>query len=80
MGHVGELHKSSQMLCAHRKFPAFVQAMLAESWIPVPPEEVEGGGPPPPSFNGAAPEFNVSPSSTMDARRKAVSCGATCCP
>ncbi|GLC34831.1 NEDD4 E3 ubiquitin-protein ligase [Pleodorina starrii] len=41
--------------------PGDAKAMLAENWVPNPPEEVEaaeGSGPPPPSFNGAAPEYN----------------------
>ncbi|KAG2484363.1 hypothetical protein HYH03_016782 [Edaphochlamys debaryana] len=36
--------------------------MLAENWVPVPPEEEqtdESAGPPPPSFDAAAPEYNV---------------------
>ncbi|KAG2433807.1 hypothetical protein HXX76_008165 [Chlamydomonas incerta] len=33
--------------------------MLAETWIPAPPEDAgEEAGPPPPSFDAAAPEYN----------------------
>ncbi|PNW76202.1 hypothetical protein CHLRE_12g544000v5 [Chlamydomonas reinhardtii] len=39
--------------------PADAKAMLAESWIPVPPEDAgEEAGPPPPAFEAAAPEYN----------------------
>lgn len=48
------------MLTGNAHLPMFVQDMLTESWIPVPPEGAEEGGPAPPAFDPAAAEYTVS--------------------
>lgn len=53
--------------------------MLAESWIPVPPEDAgEEAGPPPPAFEAAAPEYNVSCPSLWQVRHASLhACNVT---
>ena len=36
-----------------------LQSMLAETWVPAPPEDAGDASSAPPSFNAAAPEYNV---------------------